>query len=308
MLNLDKKTLVIITAIIVLVIFIAQRPNTQISEPNNELGSELNSAPTTKLQPLATKNTVTEPTNQQQTSINNTKSTQVTKSDPKQEQEQCITQNTFNQDPRHQIIANYIKNDYLAGEVDYINYLNNTELEQLAHSQNIKAMYILGINYQWNAIYKGDRSERFRPQEIEKQPIKVRQEFNLESWQKAQYWLEKAAANGQVSALIDIAVGYQQQAYLVEEKGEHSDKVVQHIKQNAIAYMQLHQQLAPELSQQAEIDTLVAQLGEPDPARFKLLKNRWKKERENLGLSEHLELNLPPELAEINQLRTKLCP
>ena len=221
---------------------------------------------------------------------------------------QCIPLEKFNQDPRHQIIANYIKNDYLAGEIDYINYLNNDELEELARNNNVKAMYILGVNHQWNALYEGDRAERFRPQEIEKQPIIVRKAFNLESWQQAQRWLERAATHGQISALIDISVGYQQQAYMLEEQGQYSEKVIQKIKQNAIAYMQLHQQLAPEISTRSELNTLIEELGEPDPALLNLLQRRWKKEREDLGFSEQVELNLPPEIAEINQLRENLCP
>lgn len=223
------------------------------------------------------------------------------------DENQCIPLEDFNQDPRHRIIANYIKNDYLAGEIDYINYLNNDELQELANNNNVKAMYILGVNHQWNALYEGDRAERFRPQEIEKQPIIVRKAFNLESWQQAQRWLERAATHGQISALIDISVGYQQQAYMLEEQGQYSEKVIQKIKQNAIAYMQLHQQLAPEISTRSDIDALIENLGEPDPALFKHLQRRWKKEREDLGLSEQLELNLPPEIAEINQLRENLC-
>ena len=95
---------------------------------------------------------------------------------------------------------------------------------------------------------------------------------------------------------------------MLEEQGQYSEKVIQKIKQNAIAYMQLHQQLAPEISTRSDINALIENLGQPDPALFKHLQRRWKKEREDLGLSEQVELNLPPEIAEINQLRENLCP
>lgn len=302
--NLAKKQIVILIVIVVILsILVAVNSNNTSNTPINEPNTEITQ---TREQPTAPTIKQTEHIPIQQKATAHSKPI-TNAGDGKSTEQQCVSHNTFNHDPRHRIVANYIKNEYLAGEIDYINYLNNDELEQLARNQNVKAMYILGINYQWNSIYEGDRSERFRPQEIEKQPIKARTAFNLQSFQKAQYWLEKAAFNGQISALIDIAVGYQQQAYMIEEKGEYSEKVIQNIKQNAIAYMQLHQQLAPELSQRTEIDSLIAQLGESDSARLALLQKRWKKAREDLGLSQHLELNLPPEIAQISKLRKQLC-
>ena len=310
--NLDKKNnmrQIFIVAIVVLAVFFAAqtffdtntKPNVDqtISEAVDQTVSETVNKPISQTDELNQQTVLATPQTTAQT---------IEQSKTQPEQQQCITRETFNFDPRHQVVAQYIKNDYLAGEIDYINYLNNTELEELARNFNVKAMYILGNNYLWNAVYEGDRAERFRPQEIEKQPIKARNEFNQQSFQKAQYWLTKAALYGQVSALIDISIGYQQQAYLVEEKDQNSEKNINSINQNAIAYIKLHQQLAPELSERLHIDSLAEQLGEPDSALIEQLQRRWKKEREDLGLSEQLELNLPPELQETNELRARLCP
>ena len=230
--------------------------------------------------------------------------------------EKCIEPRSYANDPRHDVINRYIKEDYLGLHVDYVNYLNEQELLALAEEGNVRAMLILGLNYRWNARMESFQAKMVRPPELDRPNYKIKEKLDLTIMAKSRYWLARAAVNGQVAALAQIASNYRYQAVLLKKETDENDQQDTNDKKaeydnliaHDIAYQLLHHKMAPQLSNYDDLEPIDPKIQPQVDKIYAQIENSWNLRRTRLGLPIQYELNLPPEFEEIEKLRDQICP
>lgn len=217
----------------------------------------------------------------------------------------CTPPEVYDNDPRHYVIEQFLNEQYFSTQVDYINYLDEEELLKLAHEDNVRAMYILGLNYRWNARMANFRSELVLPPEMPKPEYKARK-LDRQMMKKSRFWLRKAALNGQLSALAEIAVSYNHEVFLLNTSFQGNGVDIVKLIVTAQAYRALHDWLAPQLAENEPVERT-----QEEQAMFEQLlsqlKAQWTSQREALGFDSQIELNWPSEYDELKVLEATVC-
>jgi hypothetical protein len=205
------------------------------------------------------------------------------------------------------VVQQYIDEQYMIREIDHINYLDEAPLLELAQESNVKAMYILGVNYRWHATMENFRAENVRPPELDKPVYKQRKTPNLTIMNKARHWLNLAALNGQTIALRELAVSYDQLAYNMNELDNPDKNEIERLNLIAMAYRALHDELVPQLADNDEVIELSTEQQVIYRPLYQFVKTRWADQRELLGLPFTVDLNIPIEVTQLNDLQQQLC-
>ncbi|MCJ8271208.1 MAG: hypothetical protein MJK04_17630 [Psychrosphaera sp.] len=223
----------------------------------------------------------------------------------------CISKEQYDNDPRHQIMEDYEDDEYYLGTVDYVNYLDESELQSLAGDDNVRAMFVLAMNYRWHAQMNTFVSVYVRPEETDRPTYKKRP-FDLKMMEQARYWFEQAALNGRYNAVMEIAVSYLQQQRHLDKTAIDYQQQLQSIQLKARAYGELHDWLTSEMIElQSDADEPPAALDEQLQQTYAdlltNLKSGWVNNRLQRGYDSKVELNLPPAFYQLKALKKQIC-
>lgn len=233
---------------------------------------------------------------------------------PKQEQlvtpqQQCISEAELINDKRQVVVQDWATETFGFGKVDYVNYLNESELLKLTDADNSRAMLILGLNYRWHARNENFQSAFVKPPEL-KTPDYQSRPYDQPMMHKSIYWLEQAATRGELGAFTELSIAYDYEIeYLRQQKPQDGEKI-ESLMIRSMAYTVLMDYLVPELASEDIADTAEILSNERRQKYYETLdelKTQWQANRVSLGLHETIELNIPPEYYELQTLNQRIC-
>ncbi len=221
----------------------------------------------------------------------------------------CISQTALQDSDELLVAQEYLYELAGFGRVDNENYLNEPQLLAQAQASNTYAMLILGKNYLWHTQMESFQAMSTRPADLP-QRENIPRPFDQKTMDKALYWLEQAALQGEFGALDSLSYAYADQMYHVRDIEPIDEDKVQTLLLTSKAYKSLEIWLLPEVfgrnyklvpqglseEQRTEFDKILSQL-----------QTNWTQNRQDLGFDSELRLEIPLKARKYQQLASRAC-
>jgi hypothetical protein len=221
----------------------------------------------------------------------------------------CDQQEAFNNPSKQVVVDQWLFENFGIGEVDQINYLDEQQLLEQANGGDVRAMYVLGLNYKWHATMVTFHSIFVRPKTMPEPEYKEKP-LDRKIMAKARKWLLAAAYHGYAGALDSLAHSYDKEATYVEQQQDQNPQSIRKLKLIALAYLALQKKIMPMLSDYLKkVDTASISQQERDEFKRYLadITEQWRSRREAMGKSVQLDIELPPEAFEIEKMKDDWC-
>lgn len=224
-------------------------------------------------------------------------------------EQQCLSEVEFNNDFRQAVVKDWATETFGYGKVDYVNYLDESQLLDLANADNGRAMLILGLNYRWHARMNNFQSRFVRPPDVPQPEYKPRRYDQL-MMQKSIHWLEQAALRGELGAFTELSIAYDYEIEFLRYTKSTATDEIEAMTLKSMAYSVFVNYLIPQLGVD-DVSALASQLSTDRQQKYgqilNQLKTQWQQQRVQLGYADKIELQIPPEYHELKKLNDRLC-